>query len=49
MHITATHRRCSDGTCPAVHDTGGPALRAVQGSALTGPPGSADRGDIPGA
>jgi hypothetical protein len=36
-HITATHRRCSDDTCPAAYDTGGPALIAVQGSSLTGP------------
>lgn len=26
MHITGTHRRCSDGTCPAVHDTASPSL-----------------------
>lgn len=47
MHITATHRRCSDGTCPAVHDTDDPALIAVQGSALTDPEARADLGDIP--
>lgn len=37
MHITGTHRRCSDGTRPAVHDTGDPALIAVQGSVLSDP------------
>jgi hypothetical protein len=47
MHITATHRRCSDGTCPAVHDTDDPALIAVRGSALTDPEAGADLGDIP--
>jgi hypothetical protein len=47
MHITATHRRCSDGTCPAVHDTDDPALIAVQGSALTDPEARADLGVIP--
>jgi hypothetical protein len=47
MRITATHRRCSDGTCPAVHDTGDPALITAQGSALTGPEARADLGDIP--
>jgi hypothetical protein len=45
MDITALHRRCSDGTCPAVYDTGDPALIAVQGSALAGP--RADLGDVP--
>lgn len=47
MHITGTHRRCSDGTCPAVHDTDDPALIAVQGSALRDPEARADLGDIP--
>ena len=44
MDITATHRRCSEGACPAVYDTGGPALVAGQGSALTGP--RAGLGDV---
>jgi hypothetical protein len=48
MPITAPRRGCSDDTCPAVYDTSGPALVAVQGSALTGPKIRADRGDIPG-
>lgn len=47
MRITGTHRRCSDGTCPAVHDTDDPALIAVQGSALRDPEAWADLGDIP--
>jgi hypothetical protein len=29
VHITATHRGCSDGTCPAVHDTDDPALATL--------------------
>jgi hypothetical protein len=45
--ITATHRKWSDGTCPAVHDTGDPALIAVQASALTDAQARADLGDIP--
>ena len=32
MHIAATHRRRSDGTCPAIHDTDDPALIAMQGA-----------------
>jgi len=32
MHITAAHRRRSDGTCPAIHHTDDPALIAVQGA-----------------
>ena len=32
MHITAAHRRRSDGTCPAIHDTDDPALTAMQGA-----------------
>ena len=32
MHITAAHRRRSDRTCPAIHDTDDPALIAVQGA-----------------
>jgi hypothetical protein len=47
MYITGTHRRCSDGTCPAVHDTDDPALIAAQGSALRDPEARADLGDIP--
>lgn len=47
MHITGTHRRCSDGACPAVHGTDDPALIAVQGSALRDPEARADLGDIP--
>ncbi len=47
MHITGTHRRCSDGTCPAIHDTDDPALIAVQGSALRDCEARADLGDIP--
>jgi len=47
MRITGTHRRCSDGTCPAVHDTGDPALIAVQGRTLGDPGARADLGDIP--
>jgi hypothetical protein len=47
VHSTATHRECSDGTCPAVHDTGDPALITVQGSAPTDPQARADLGDIP--
>ena len=47
MDITATHRGCSEGTCPAVYDTGGPALVAGQGSALTGPQARAGLGDVP--
>jgi hypothetical protein len=44
MDITATHRGCSDGTCPAVYDTGDPGLIAVQGSALADPQARADPG-----
>jgi hypothetical protein len=47
MHITGTHRRCSDGTCPAVHDIDDPALIAVRGSALRASEARADLGDIP--
>jgi hypothetical protein len=47
MRITGTHRRCSDGTCPAIHDTDDPALVAVQGSALRDPQARADLGWIP--
>jgi len=32
MHITAAHRRRSDRTCPAIHDTDDPALIAMQGA-----------------
>lgn len=47
MHIMGTHRTCSDGTCPAVHDAADPALIAVQGSALRDPWARAGPGDIP--
>lgn len=47
MHITGTHRRCSDGTCPAVHDTDDPALIAVRGSALRDSETLAGLDDIP--
>lgn len=47
MRITGTHRRSSDGTCPAIHDTDDPALIAVQGSAPRDPHARADLGYIP--
>ena len=47
MHITGTHRTCSDGTCPAVHDAAAPSLITVQGSALRDPQARAGLGDIP--
>jgi hypothetical protein len=47
VHIMAPHRGCSDGTCPAVYDTGGPALVAGQGRALAGPGAGAGPGVIP--
>lgn len=48
MHVTATHRRCSDGSCPAVHDTDDPALIAVRGSARRGPRARAGLANFPG-
>lgn len=47
MRITASYGDCSDGTCPAIHDTDDPELVAFQGSTLTDPQALADIGDVP--
>ena len=48
MHITGTHRRCADGTCPAVHDTDDPEFLAIQGTTLTDADALRDVGEVPG-
>ena len=44
MRITRTTGSCSDGTCPAIHDTDDPEVIAVQGAILTD---AAALGDLP--
>lgn len=48
MHITGTHRRCADRTCPAVHDTDDPEFLAIQGTTLTDADALRDVGELPG-
>jgi hypothetical protein len=47
MRITASYDSCSDGTCPAVHDTDDPELLAIQGPRLTDSEALADLGKVP--
>jgi hypothetical protein len=48
MRIISSTGGCSDGTCPAIHETDDPELVAVQGATLTDGQALADLGPIPG-
>jgi hypothetical protein len=47
MRITASYGDCSDGTCPAIHDTNDEGILAFQGAWLTDPQALGDIGVVP--
>ena len=47
MRITRTTGRCSDGTCPAIHDTDDPEVVAIQGAILKDAAALANIGAVP--